>query len=388
MLGVGPIIAAYIAVELAILAMPAWRRRRFDPAARIAIGRWVAALGVGLSLIWSYMLVGQLARAPEVTIEPGLTSYAATMSLTAGTLLLAFVAGVIRQYGLGNGYGAVIASGWLIAAIQQAPDQLLDDPRLDLVANSKFAAVAIAAIGFAAVFALRARVGDEREAPLRLPASGLAPQVTAVTAIAAWFVARTGAMPLSGIRLGATLDALPIGGWLVAALVVLVPVWSLAFARPALIATLAARAGLAPPSWTSWWRATLLSLVVLAAAAAASLAAAGSHEVWPALVDAGAILIATAVALDIADDLQARRRDLVAVWPLYSAQHGEIVRRALGDIGIPCYLQGSHLRAMLAWFGPFAPVDVLVPPPAADDARARIAALFEAASPSPPPPSD
>lgn len=93
--------------------------------------------------------------------------------------------------------------------------------------------------------------------------------------------------------------------------------------------------------------------------------------------EATSAMLAAALALDIVDDLRARRADLVAVWPLQHAQHAELVRRVLADAGIECHLQSSHVRTLLAFFGPYVPIDVLVPAMAAEDARARIEPLFQ-----------
>jgi hypothetical protein len=171
--------------------------------------------------------------------------------------------------------------------------------------------------------------------------------------------------------------ALRSAWYLVAALVVLVPLWSFALSRPAIVAPLAAHTGLAPPGRTAWRRATLLSLVILLVISAASRLAVAVHADALLVCDAVAAMVFAAVVLDLHDDLRARRAELVVAWPLHQAQHAELVRRVLGDAGIECHLQASHLRTLLGFFGPFAPIDVLVPPGAVDEARGKIAALFQ-----------
>jgi hypothetical protein len=374
-LGVGPIVAAHVLVELAALAHPRWRRVRCHPAARITIGRWVALLGVVLALAQSYFAVDHVTDLQRMwNAEPALglsRQLVAIASLTTGTLLLVIVAGMIRQHGLGNGYGAVIASGWAIAVTRQ----FLDGP----FAGSQLRLAVIAAVGGATLVMLRMRIERAGEAVLRVPSSGQVPLLTVafVAGIRSLLrLGRFGQFVATGGTVGAASAVLGGGWYLVGSLVVLVPLWSLAFSRPVSIAPLAAHAQLAPPGQASWRRATLLSLVILLLVAAGSLLAALDGPEARALVDAALAMIAAAVLLDALDDLQARRADLVAVWPLQHAQHAELVHRVLSDAGIECHLQASHLRTLLAFFGSYAPIDVLVPAAAAEGARARIEPLF------------
>jgi preprotein translocase subunit SecY len=161
---------------------------------------------------------------------------------------------------------------------------------------------------------------------------------------------------------------------------VLVPVWSLAFSRPAIVAAAAARSSLAAPRWTDWRRAVLVSLAMLLAIAGAYQLTATTSAGAAAWCEPLAAMMFAAVALDAFDDLRVRRGDLVVIWPLHQAQHAELVCAVLADAGIECHLAASHLRALLAWFGPYAPIDVLVPAASADAARGKIGALFETAA--------
>jgi hypothetical protein len=286
--------------------------------------------------------------------------------LIAGTLLLVIVAGMIRQHGLGNGYGALLVSSWAITAVQRF------DPAS---AGHQLGLVAVVAIGCATIALLRMRTGDGREATLRVPTSGVVPFTTLGSLAALWAVVQfrlaAATIPTSSIEVW-----LILGGYAVPIFVVLVPLWSLVLSRPAIVAPLAARARLAPPSRASWRRATLLSLVILLLIGAASWLAFAIHEDARLLCDPVIAMIAAAVLLDGVDDLRARRVALVVAWPLHQAQHAELVSRVLADAGIACHFQASHLRTLLAFFGPYVPIDVLVPAAAAEDARTRIRALF------------
>lgn len=62
---------------------------------------------------------------------------------------------------------------------------------------------------------------------------------------------------------------------------------------------------------------------------------------------------------------------------LHQLQYAGAIERVLTDAGIPYHLHASHVRSLLAFFGPFAPVVVMVPAELASEARLEISALFE-----------
>jgi hypothetical protein len=241
--------------------------------------------------------------------------------------------------------------------------------------------VTLAAISCATIAMLRMRIGDDREAPLRVPSSGMIPFHSGESVVALWSLIRFGAAAAVGASIAGGGGMIALGWYrdwyLLGLLVVFVPLWSFAFSRPAIVAPLAAHTELAPPGRAAWRRATLLSLVILLAIGAAAEISALTSAAALAVCEATAAMMFAAVMLDLRDDLRARRAELVVAWPLHQAQHAELVRRVLGDAGIECHLQASHLRTLLGFFGPFAPIDVLVPPGAVDEARGKIAALFQ-----------
>jgi hypothetical protein len=154
---------------------------------------------------------------------------------------------------------------------------------------------------------------------------------------------------------------------------------SFVFARPRVLAQVATRVGLAEPRRATFWRATALSAsVLLFALVPATLTYALGATSFHYLTDPIVVGFAVAVALDVHDDLRARRGTLVHVWSLQQAQHADLVAHDLATAGIPCHLASSNLRALLAFFGPFVPVDVLVPEEHAKQAHERIAKLYAA----------
>ena len=348
-LGIAPLVAAYLLSEL--LAVTVWRKRRHaGPEARRPIRDAFVVLAILLTALQAWTVCTYLQSIAFEDLIPQ-TSQARIEVVAAfglATAALAGVAAVIRSAGLGNGYGALIASGWLILAVRGAA-HIPTTTVLVLV-------VQVLAIAIPVALVLRWRVYGAGEAMLRVPTSGVLPiaqtgGVVFVLATLAWMDlgAVTGKLfeVVDFTRRHASL-AYVIGA-------VLVVAWSAAFAWPAAIP--AERAGLARPSWTSWARATGVSLALLGAIVA--VLAPGTQS--PTLVNPVVIAIVTAVLLDAYDDMRARRVILDRVWTVHSVQRAELVERQLGDAGIPCHLAGAHVRTILGGFGAFAPIDVLVP---------------------------
>jgi hypothetical protein len=91
-------------------------------------------------------------------------------------------------------------------------------------------------------------------------------------------------------------------------------------------------------------------------------------------------MVGAAVVLDALADARAHRRPLAPAGMLHQIQHAGSVERVLAGAGIPCQLHAIHLRTLFAFFGPWAPVIVLVPEAQAAEARKLLAGLVAAAS--------
>lgn len=377
-LGIMPVINAFIFVEILALIVPGWRRRRHaGPDARAPITAAVAITAGTLLFVQGWFITHYLfalSRGGAEVLPLGLSSQLLVISsLSIGTLVLVGVAALIRDHGLGNGYGVLIASGWLIKVF----DVWWSSPTVDdtdyLIAGMTWLAIAIPV-----ATVLRWRVARLGEAPLRLPTSGLAPLgeagglVVVLTVLAAFPFEEITLKLYDWTAVARTHHVLLIA--LVAAFALL---WSFAFARPAITRKLAERIGLVAPARSTWWSATALTIALLLLTGAAALTTAVVRPSAAWLVDAMTIAMITAVALDIADDLRARRVELLRVWSLHQPQYADLVVRALDETGIPCHLASANLRTLLAFFGPFAPIDVLVAAEHAPAARERLRELFE-----------
>jgi SecY translocase len=109
-LGVRPFIVAFVLVELVALIIPAIRRLRLTSVI-VRKRLWLAALitGVCLALFQSYGIATYLEALP--TLEPGFKPFVPLfcLTLTLGTVLFAVAARLIDRFGVGAGFGVVLA---------------------------------------------------------------------------------------------------------------------------------------------------------------------------------------------------------------------------------------------------------------------------------------
>ena len=374
-LGVAPLIGAFAIVEIVALAIPRLRWRRHDPRGRIALGRATAIVALAAALAQGYVVAvyfERLARGgAEVVVAPGMKFRLLTMvTLATGTMLLAAVAGTLSKHGLGNGYGALLASGSILPFLQHTREV----PQLVLYAYPALGAIALVAAATWCVLRWRIDGGGDRRAALRVPASGL--EALAPLGGIGYLLGMLVGLGLGVevVRLQERLFAFEAHTWVVyGSLIMFVPLWAWILARPSLVAQVAMQGGMEAPSRAAWMRAALVStaLFVLAFAVVAAAVRLSDVAKWTVGTAPG-ILIATAVVLDVIDDARAHRARLVPVGMIHQIQYAAVIERVLGDAGIPCHLHASNLRTLLAFFGPWAPVFVLVPADQADAARPKV----------------
>lgn len=344
-LGVMPILSAFVLVELVALGFPALRWRRHDPQGRVQLGQAAAVLACLMALVQGFFAAGyleQLSRGgPNVMAARDWEFRILIMvTLATGSMLLGVLAGLISEYGLGNGYG------------------------------------------------LRLRIGGEREVALRVPTSGVIPLGQAGGLLAA--ISTLGALGLP-VGLGSTagrmlawINDIAHRTW---PLVVLTAVlawlwswlWSWLLSHPSLVAPAARQAGFNPVTRRSWRRAALLSMAAVVAVAALHALAITSLPESVALANPAMAMIATAVVLDVIDDARARRGVLAPAAVLHRIQLADVVERALAEADIPCHIHASNLRTLMAFFGPWAPAIVLVPAALAEEARRKLDAILRGA---------
>ena len=84
-------------------------------------------------------------------------------------------------------------------------------------------------------------------------------------------------------------------------------------------------------------------------------------------------------AFPIIDDARVRRAKLAIAAVVHQVQYLGVVEHVLGEASISYHFHASNLRTLLAFFGPWAPVIVLVPEEQASLARDKLDAVLRAA---------
>ncbi len=358
-LGFMPILSSFVLVELLAVVIPGWRRRRHaGPLAREPI--WLTAIFVSALLVavQGWFFVQYMASLGDI-VRPGLLPRLEIIaSLGAGTLALAIVALVIRRHGVGNGFSALIVAGWAIH-VEDTSSHVGYLSGDTVLGGLTFVVIAII-VGVG----LRLRVRRDEIRTLRVPTSGLAPLSDAGGLVIALVLLTR--IPLDQLIAKLTAWTLELHDhrWsMLVVVAVLTILWSLAFARRA--------AG----SSRVWWAATGLSIVILVLVAAIATFGLSARPTISWVIDGATAALVAGWLVDVFDDLRARRTSLEQVWALHSAQHVDVAEHALAEAGIPAHFTATHTRTLLAFFGPFVPIDVLVPVEHAPAAKQVLASL-------------
>jgi hypothetical protein len=278
-------------------------------------------------------------------------------TLVAGTMCLAWIASVIANRGVGNGY-AVLFLALLVVRQDWSVLGDLSPERLAVVLVAVIAMVSIA------ISMVSWRVCAPGGAAIPLPSAGITPVNQAGGLLLA-----LGALGMLGVApaLSSWIHSLDASLWIGLPLVLLTTViWSWVFARPG-------RRGLLLDRVT-WLRATVLTAAMLVAIFVLGRSAMSEAPALARVLDPVSLVLVVAIVLDLIDDVRTRRRALVPVWPLHDPLLVDAVRDRLDAAEIPYVIQSSRLRRLLWLFGSFAPMYVLVPPERAEAAETLLGA--------------
>jgi preprotein translocase subunit SecY len=345
-LGIAPLISASVIVEVVALIVPRWRPLRHGgPQGRRVLGTAIAVVAIVLATVQGYFVVVSLEAwsATADNLYAG-SRWLTIATLVGGTMALAWLVAVNGVRGIGNGY-AVLLFVSCVSSVQWR----------DLAPTPLAGVIAIVAAVF--VIAITALLVGSRSRRIPVPSSGIlplgdTPALAALFSILAIFGIWSDSMPkISAAFYGRGLGALAVLGFTL--------LWSYVFARPSV--SRATRG--------EWWGATWLTMVALLCVFVVTRL--GHYYVPEAasLLDPWKLMLATAIAIDLFDEIRARRRELVPVWPLHAPLRIQDVCDRLAAAGIEPHLQSRRLRSLLWFFGPYVPIMVLVPPDRAVDAE-------------------
>lgn len=223
-LSITPYITAAIILQLLSMVSRRLRALTDDERGRITLERSTLGITVLLTLFQSFGIAVGLENVGTVVPEPGLVFRLTTvLTLTAGTLFLAWLAGQITARGIGNGIALIFAAG-IVNALPSRIAELLEGSRQGIITSGALLVVALAtaALVVLVVMVERSRrriaveftarqVGTPRQTadialklnPAGLMPSYLASMVLGVVLIAATFAAlHAGWRDRLGILLG------------------------------------------------------------------------------------------------------------------------------------------------------------------------------------------
>lgn len=360
-LGLGPVISAFVLVEIAALLIPSWRRRRHGSAAeRATLTRAAMWLAAALAVLQGAMIAVGLARMDTpmgpLVENPGMAFVLfTTLTLAAGSFLIVWIASLISRFGIANGFAAILSVGvvYAVAGAFWMMWSLFQLGQVSLLGTLIQTGIHVVVVALAGI-ALRQRGATP------LPASGLIP--INLFAGVALFAATFLAFSEFTVELA---NVVHPGGWVYESLqfvfiVACTPLFVRLFHPPARMAALHQRP-------VPLIRPVVLTMAFLLALAFLAL-------VGQQLGSVGLVVPLVAAVAAVEDVLrEARMRathsDLVSVWPLHALYAIEPVVDALGAAGIPAHPRGVHFRSLFQFFAPYLPVEILVPRASADEAE-------------------
>jgi hypothetical protein len=372
-LGVMPFVSASFLVELVALVVPRWAvLRHGGPAGRRKLGRAAAVLAMVLAVLQGY----GVARV-DAELFGGASVLRTTVTLAAGSAGLFLLAEAATSRGLASGLGVLVVTGSIGGAVQHLLDPAHGLRSVDLWAQLPL----VAGTALATWYALERRDKAAPGAWVPVPASGVAPLYAAASLFAMGSILGTWSRDLLRASSPGTRPAM-------ASLAILLATGALTawlFNLPSRIAAVSAGAvprEIPPAQHLARARAalrvatveTLIFLVVLFALDQVA-ARFSRFAVGPAT-----IALATALAIDLAAELRARRAfpDLVPVWPEHRPYALPAARALLEAAGIPLFARGERLRRLLQWGAPYVPIDLMVPQQHAKRARRILDRLLRA----------
>jgi hypothetical protein len=356
-LGLTPLLASFITIEVVASIVPRWRKLRDGIAGRRRLGLATAILAILVACAQAYFMtkhLGDLDRDGSNMFDPHMF-WSCAAALAGGPIVLAVLASIITSRGLGNGYVVLVVAAWLWSV----PWTRLVDPVVVSHAELVLAVITIAIAGTFGIALVSWRVRAAGRVNITPPVGGLAPLygggglLVVVSTLAHVGVK----LPFLTTKTSAIFRTSPIVALF--ACVVATALWGFVFARPGRRRATLAVVQLEATSGEQWGRAIVLSGVALAGLLAIDLVLPRPFHV---VGDPAFVMIAAVTLVDLRAEWRARRRaNLVPVWPLQDPLLVDAARERLAASEIPAFIQASRFRALSALFASYAPMMVFVP---------------------------
>jgi preprotein translocase subunit SecY len=382
-LGVSPLLSAFILVEFAALLVPAWQPLRVGgPTTRGKLRR--AALILGLVLTAGQALLMAIAAEHYgIARDPGLGFRLLTVvTLLGSSAVLFLLAQQVDRQGLGSGFSILILALFVpeiiqdLGGVQRAVQSGAVSSDSMLKGALIIAGLVAATLWMFSSYRLPVHDLGGDSLPVRRPACGFVP-LTVVWALLL-FLTR-----LAHLNPGSPLDsvgrALRPGtpAYLMTTLllnVAAVVLFSWLFNQPDRVADAWRRfSGTATPA-AVWFKPVLLEssvfIVLIVLGESWLIQLLGAARVPSVL----GIVAATGIVLDLTREARAHctHQNLVPVWEIHQLYAVDPALRLLASEGIPAFPRGVHHRTLLQFFGPYVPIHVLVEPEHAERAQALL----------------
>jgi SecY len=373
MLGLGPILMAFVVTELVAAFVPGLRPLRQSIEGRARLRHLSFLLAIGFATI---EIIGIVRYAQRIHLLHERSVFDPSGSdpyfILAGLLMVGVVAAmtlawIIDVAGIGVGYSLLLAATILSALAHTLPAMLEVDESLTSI-------FLVCAFAFASYRMLRSRAVVGTTARYRVPTAGVEPvhQAILVALLALqsglaraffWPLVPEG-LPRSGLTLGLQVV-------LTASLCKLLPN---VFHRPATAEDYAALKKATRTS-TIWLCALVFGTAYINQVARI-----------PVVFDWLTLIALVAVGMDVASELRAHWQNgpQHALRVVHRLEDADSLCAELQAAGIATSLRGANHRALYHFFAPFIPIGVLVPK--AEGERAEVIALEHTRTNSAPPP--
>jgi preprotein translocase subunit SecY len=380
-LGIMPAISGFMLVEFAALLWPRWRPLRIGaPAGRARLHRAAMVVTALITVVQAVFIARYLLGAELIDGVP--QAAVCVVTLAAGTFALIGLTQLVDRAGLACGFSLLLASGVLPHALHLVDRVLHPAPSADSAApiapRMALGVVILVATSVWTFTRYRTRAAGAAAArALRDPTSGLVPLVDAASLLMLPATLAAMGLPVGGALLlapGTTLyqvaDVVLVAG--------LCALYTLLFNRPRHVLAMLGRQGSAVchreivrQLWLGGARSLVLLLVLLGVSA---------WLPYDLRVDAALVAATTAVVMDGVAEWRARRAhgDLVSVWVLHRVFAVNTAREVLAAAGIPAHPRCVIHRSLYHFFGPYLPIDLMVPRGSEAEAVRHLAGLFTA----------
>jgi len=362
-LGVQPVLSGFVLVELAALLVPAWRPLRTGGrAGREKLRRASLILGMLLALGQAFVMALGYEKAASSDLGAGFRILTVLILLGATAALIA-LASFVDGEGLGGGFPVLLLAftlpdigaplGQAYSAVQNGvlPGSALQTGAVGL------ALLVGASLWFFSPYCLPGTEPGQHPALLSRPACGVAP-LSVVPALLAFLTALFALQTGRRIGLPVQFDLVMLGLSVLAAIG-----FAYLFNRPDRFSVVWKALSPLPPERLPRLKPVMLECVLFVGLAV--LVPAGLVRVLGNSHVPGAIpvILATGIIADLIREWRARTNGsrLVPVWEIHQVYAVPPAMRLLQAQGFHPFAKGLRLRSLLQFYGPYAPIVVLVP---------------------------